>query len=86
LKAVKEQLSSKPYFTTLLDKDTMSEMMARSIIAPTEKSQNFLTEVLQPIVTNELVIREIEKTGTSLNMKVPVSLVAKLPKKAKKSK
>ena len=86
LKAVKEQLSSKPYFATLLDKDTMSEMMARSIIAPTEKSQNFLTEILQPIVTNELVIREIEKTGTSLNMKVPVSLVAKLPKKAKKSK
>jgi hypothetical protein len=86
LKAVKEQLSSKPYFTTLLDKKAMSEMLARSLLAPTEKSQNLLTEILQPIVTNELVIREIEKTGTSLNMKVPVSLVAKLPKKAKKSK
>ena len=86
LKKVKEQLSSKSYFTTLLDKNAMSEMMARSILAPTEKSQNLLTEILQPIITNELVLREIEKTSMSLNMKIPVSLVAKLPKKAKKSK
>lgn len=72
LKTVKEQLSSKPYFTTLLDKDAMSEMMARSIIAPTEKSQNFLTEVLKPIITKELVIKEIEKTSMSLNIDIPV--------------
>lgn len=72
LKTIKEQLSSKPYFKTLLDKESMSEMLAMSIMSPNEENQSFLTEVLKPIITKELVIKEIERTSMSLNIDIPV--------------
>lgn len=72
LKTIKEQLSSKPYFKTLLDKESMSEMLAISIMSPNEENQSFLTEVLKPIITKELVIKEIERTSMSLNIDIPV--------------
>ena len=49
-------------------------MLARSIISP-KAGQNFLNELLQPVITKELLISEIEKTSVSLNMKVPNNLM-----------
>jgi hypothetical protein len=43
-----------------------------SIISPNEENQSFLTEVLKPIITKELVIKEIERTSMSLNIDIPV--------------
>ena len=74
LKAIKNQFESKPYFDILLDKNALSEMLARSIISP-KAGQNFLNELLQPVITKELLISEIEKTSVSLNMKVPNNLM-----------
>ena len=42
----------------------MSEMLAMSIMSPNEENQSFLTEVLKPIITKELVIKEIERTNS----------------------
>lgn len=74
LKAIKNQFESKPYFDILLDKNALSEMLARSIISP-KAGQNFINELLQPVITKELLISEIEKTSVSLNMKVPNNLM-----------
>ena len=74
LKTIKNQFESKPYFDILLDKNALSEMLARSIISPKD-GQKFLNELLQPVITKELLISEIEKTSVSLNMKVPNNLM-----------
>ena len=73
LKAIKNQFESKPYFDVLHDKKALSEMLARSIVAP-KGSQDFLNELIQPVITKELLISEVEKTSVSLNMKVPNNL------------
>lgn len=73
LKAIKNQFESKPYFDMLLDKKALSEMLARSIVAP-KGGQDFINELIQPVITKELLINEVEKTSVSLNMKVPNNL------------